>query len=41
MATAAGFEPEITAFSVQVFLRIHLRVAVRSDLFGAAMRGAR
>src|SRR5260370_42011162 len=39
MATAAGFEPDIIALPVQVFLRIHLRVAIRTPLIGPAMRG--
>src|SRR5216684_9406599 len=39
MATAAGFEPHVISLSVQIFLRIHLRVAVRSPLIGPPMRG--
>src|ERR1700732_2821150 len=39
MAPAAGFEPDVIALSVQIFLRIHLRVAVGAPLIGPAMRG--
>src|SRR3981081_1766328 len=39
MSAAAGFEPDVIALAVQVFLRVYLWVAVRSPLIGPATRG--